>query len=862
MENPWELPFKEVIQNLSVIPEKGLSPSEARSRLKQTGPNSLHVHERVTYFKILVKQLKSPVILILILATLISFFLEERVEAIAILSVVVINIFVGVIQESKAGAAIAALAKLSAPKAKVLRDSQISVIPSSDVCPGDILVLEAGDYVPADARIISAHQLSVDEAILTGESLPVDKVPLEIPRSVALSERTNMLFAGTAISTGSTKAIVTATGQRTELGKIADLMKSAEPGPTPLQVRLEVVGKKLLYLGLVITLIVSMIGLYHHWSWNDVVMSALSLAIAAIPEGLPTIVTVALVMAVHRMSKRNALVRKMDAVESLGATDIICTDKTGTLTSGKMTVRETYLLHDSDHDLFLQCLILCNNASLSSGQSGDTTEIALLRYGIDQAKSEPGVRENFPRVFEWSFDSHRKRMSVAVKHDQRLLLFSKGAPEYMIPRCEYSFETTEVLKKVETFSEKGMRVLALAWRELGPKEIGLIADEVEKKLNFIGLVAIADTPRPEAMEAIRKCKASGIRVIMITGDHPKTAAAVASELGLATGDDIAVITGAELEIMPEESLREKVEAVSVYARVSPDHKLKLVSTLKELGHIVAMTGDGVNDAPALKLASIGVAMGKGGTEVARQASAMILTDDNFATIVDAVEEGRAVNGNIKRTLQYLLSHNLAELLFILATTVIGLPTPLLPLNLLWLNLVTDGFPALALAGERVPKEFLSQTTGPSKKSFFDRSFYQELFFVASIITFMASMIYRYAYSKNDLITARSLSFNFLVYVGLMRSFSCRSDIKTYFEMGPNIYHLVSVLFPICIQLLLQQWETLRTVFEMKQLSLMTNFLLLLLATIPVSLVEISKIWKRHESSRFKNDTARQSLGML
>jgi Ca2+-transporting ATPase len=846
MRPAWSQTAEELKNHYQVDFAKGLSTSEAAKRLLSEGPNTFGARKKISRWKLLLKQLANPVVYILIVAAAVAFALQEVLDAWAILAIVILNTIIGYGQESKAEAAIEALTEMSAPKAKVLRGGTVQTIPSEDVCVSDILLMEAGDYVPADARIIEARQLNVDEAILTGESLPIEKTQELIDENAPLADRKNMLFASTAISNGSVRAVVTATGINTQIGQIAKLMDTTQIESTPLQQRLEAVSRKLLWVGGAVVILVGAIGAWRGQPWIDIVMSALSLSVAAIPEGLPTMVTVALVMAVNRMSKKHALVRKMDSVETLGATDIICTDKTGTLTTGKMQVRETSFDSEAEGEKLLLNFVLCNNASISGAAIGDSTEVALLEFAQKEGLDVEKIRAARPRQYEWSFDSDRKRMSVASSYEGRSVIYTKGAPEAVLSQCLLTKEQRErVAQTVSEYSKKGMRVLAYAQREVGHEvATKLKSEEAESELQFIGLSAIADPPRSESLEAVQKCQHAGIRVIMITGDHPQTAAAIAAELGIISNSEERVLTGVELDQLSIQELSHAVETVSVYARVSPSNKLQLVDALKAQGHVVAMTGDGVNDAPALKRASIGVAMGKGGTEVARQAASMVLTDDNFATIVDAVEEGRAVNGNIKRTLQYLLSTNLAELLFILSAVAIGWEIPLLPVNLLWLNLVSDGLPSLALAAEKVPYHYLEENTKPSPKSFFDRSFYVELVFVGILITVMSLLVYGYGLEKTDIITARSMAFTFLVFAILFRSFSCRSDVRTFFEMKPNFYHLASVFGPVIIQYLLQSSETARDIFGITALSLEVNLGLLGFSLIPVTIIEVFKIWRR------------------
>ncbi len=845
MERTWASQISVILSQLSVDPTKGLSSHDVHRRILHYGPNAMVAKKRKSRWKLFYKQIKNPVVYILILAALIAFFLKENLDGWVILSIVILNSFIGFIQESKAEAAIEALAKMSSPKGKVLREGKIVAVGSETICPGEILILEAGDYIVADARIILSNQLACDESILTGESLPVEKHSDPLQDETPLAERSNMLFANTAISRGTGRAVVVATGMTTEIGKIAEMMDTTEVGSTPLQMRLEIVSRKLLFIGIIVIVLVIIIGLIQGREFLEVIMSALSLSIAAIPEGLPTIVTVALVMAVRRMAKKKALVRKMDSVETLGATDIICTDKTGTLTTGKMEVRESFVFQVSLERLN-QSMVLCNNASLEKAGLGDTTELALLKFASAGGIEIESFLTSQQRLFEWSFDSKRKRMSVAVSSDKKNVIHVKGAPEALILKCTLTPEEAVIINlKVTEFSKKGMRVLAFASKETDLEDFTKVSSaEAEKDLQFLGLVAMADPPRFETMDAIQKCQASGIRIMMITGDHPLTAGAIAYELGIIQSADERVMTGTEMDALSEEELKDISQEILVYARVSPENKLKLIEALKSKGHIVAMTGDGVNDAPALKASSIGVAMGRGGTEVARQASSLILTDDNFSTIVDAVEEGRAVNGNIKRTLQYLLSTNLAELLFILIATLIGWPVPLGPINLLWLNLVSDGLPALALAAEKVPAEYLKNSKKPSAKTFFDRSFYQEMISVGTMITIMSLIVYRFGLDHYDTVTAKSLAFSFLVYVILFRALSCRSETKTFFEMKPNYFLILVILIPMSFQFALQSFDFLLEIFKIKALSFQSHLILWGLALFPVTLLELFKIWRR------------------
>lgn len=856
----WAMEPDSVVERFASDATNGLSSAEAQSRLLRFGRNVLSAEKGMSRLLVLVRQFKSPVVLTLVGATVLSGLLGDWVDAAAIASILVVNSLIGYFQEIKAEEAVAALRKLSSPRARVVREGSVREVPAEDVCPGDLLVLEAGDMVAADARVLVASQLSTGEALLTGESLPVKKSAPAVDGAAALAERTNMLFAVTTVATGSGRAVVTATGMGTEIGRIAGLLETAASGPTPLQSRLELLGNRLLLLCAAVVAAVVGFGVLHGETWLEVVMSAVSLAVAAVPEGLPTVVTLALALAVRRMVKRNAIVRHLPAVETLGSTDIICSDKTGTLTTGRMSVREMYAggtlveagkpSNNPRQDLLrlVRASVLCSNASLgpNGDATGDPTEVALLGMAKEQGIDPATLHRECPRRAEWAFDSNRKRMSVLVEEQGRPVLCVKGAPEPVLSRC--SLEETafwKVQEAMESLSAKGRRLLAVAERILpnDPASVeGLSAEVVERELTFIGFVAIADPPRPESMKAIRACKEGGIGVVMITGDHPRTAEAVATELGIVEAERREVLSGPDVDRLSFEQLKARVERVAVYARVSPENKLDIVRAWKARGSVVAMTGDGVNDAPALKEASIGVSMGRGGTEVARQASSMILTDDNFATIVSAVEEGRAVYGNIRRTIAYLLSGNLAEILVMLGAAVAGWPAPLAPIHLLWINLVTDGFPALALAAEPVPPLGLREMKRPSAKGF-DARFYWGVGWIGLLTAAMTLLVYGYSLRVDDEITARTNAFSFLVFAELFRSFASRSETRTFLQMGfrSNLLHLAAALVPMAFQMFLHHSHWFDRVFKTVPIGWTECVTFFGLALVPVSVIEVWKI---------------------
>lgn len=861
---PWSRTADQVLSDLGTDPGAGLSASEAGERLRRVGRNVLAAEPQTPAFVVFLRQFKSPVVLTLLAATVISGLMGAWADAAAIAAILVINALIGYFQEAKAEQAVAALKKLSAPRARVLRDRNVVEIPSEEVCPGDILVLESGDLVAADARVLIASQLSAGEAVLTGESLSVEKRETPVSEEAALGDRTDMLWGGTMVATGSGRAVVTATGMNSEMGRIAKMIEASESGPTPLQARLGGLSNRLLLLCIGVAATIGIFGFVHGDKWLDVVLSGVSLAVAAVPEGLPTVVTLALALAIRRMVGRNAIVRHLPAVETLGSTDVICTDKTGTLTTGQMRVREVFVAGRTfDAEIrysedavgtLVRAGALCTNASLGENGSGtgDPTEVALLLLARGQGVDLAELQKSSPRLREWAFDSVRKRMSVAVSRAGAAQLYLKGAPESVLPLCALDEKTRqEIQVAVTALSGRGRRLLAVAERPIPELETATREEDAENGLTFLGLVALADPPRPESAAAIAQCKKGGIRVVMITGDHPVTAKTIATELGIIEpGKWDEVLSGPELDRLSEEELKVRVERVAVYARVSPKNKLDIVRAWKSRGCVVAMTGDGVNDAPALKEASIGVSMGRGGTEVARQASGMILTDDNFATIVSAIEEGRAVYGNIRRTIGYLMSGNFAEILVMLGAAIAGWPAPLAPVHLLWINLVTDGLPALALASEPVPQAGLREMKRPSPSGF-DRGLYWGIGWIGLLTAVMTLAVYGFSLKYDDEITARTNAFSFLVFAELFRSFASRSDTRTFFQMGvrSNLFQLFGALIPITFQMILHHTHSFNRFFKTEPLGWKECILFFGLSLIPVTLIEVWKILSARNKAR-------------
>jgi P-type Ca2+ transporter type 2C len=867
----------------------GLSAQEAAQRLAADGPNALKEVKRISPLQVFLGQFKSLIIWMLIAAGAISGLLGEVVDAIAILAIVVLNAVIGFYQEFKAEQSIAALKKLTAPQARVRRDGQVMSISASGIVAGDILALEAGDLVAADARLLEAASLRCIESALTGESEAVAKQPATLEQGdIPLGDRENMVFMGTSVAVGTGQAVVVATAMKTELGRIAGLI--AEAGAeekTPLQQKLTSFGRLLIWVTLGIVALLFGLGLLRGTKPVELFMTSVSLAVAAVPEGLPAVVTVALALGVLRMSRRRALVRKLAAVETLGSTSVICTDKTGTLTVGEMTVRALYVAgqryevtgegYGPDGDvcfegkkaaaqhaaplLELATVILgCNNAHLVQEEGtwkviGDPTEGALLAAGGKAGGNQERVEKELPRHHEIPFDSDRKRSTVLRKMpDGKLRAFINGAPDVLLERCTNLYTSTRVCPMTDedrqhivahntAMAQQALRVLGSAYRDMDhASPADLTADAVEHDLVFVGLTGMYDPPRPEGKHAVARCRAAGIRVVMITGDHPGTATAIARELGIAAADNVAV-AGVELDTMSDDELRKRVPKIAVYARVTAAHKLRIIRALKANEAVVAMTGDGVNDAPAIKGADIGIAMGKAGTEVTKQAADMIITDDNFATIVAAVEEGRGIYDNIRKTLQYLLAGNTGELLLMTICVVVGLPTPLLPIHLLWINLVTDGLPALCLATDPIDPDVMQRHPRRRSERITNRSFLRTMLLTGFLTAGVAFASYIYVLQAGTTQTARTYAFTVLVFAELLRSFGARSASKPVWRIP--LFTNVNLVIVVAISFGLQVWSqhnaTLGRFLKTSFVPLADCFLLLTMGAIPLLALEMVKL---------------------
>lgn len=778
----------------------GLTGAEVEKAREKCGWNELTEGKKKNIFQIFLEQYKDFLVIILIASAIISGLLGDGESAAVIVIVITINAILGTVQTVKAEQSLQSLKKLAGPEAKVLRDGNAVLIPARELVVGDVILLEAGDYIPADGRIFENASLKVDESALTGESLAVEKHTGVIEEEVPLGDRSNMLFSGSFVTYGRGKAVVTDVGMKTEVGKIAGLLKGATEKQTPLQKNLEDFGKKLSVLILIFCGILFVISVARGEEIGSTFMFAVALAVAAIPEALSSIVTIVLSFGTQKMAKEHAIVRKLQAVEGLGSVSVICSDKTGTLTQNKMTVEDYYVdgkriaanaidTADPAQRYLLDCSILCNDSTNENGvEIGDPTETALINLGSSYGIEAAQVRESYPREGELPFDSDRKMMSTMHRINCKNCMIVKGAVDRLLERTEQIW-TSKGLRKIteedkeqiqkcnREFSMEGLRVLAFTYREVQDDHI--LTAEDESHLVFLGLIAMMDPPREESKAAVAECIKAGIRPVMITGDHKITAAAIAKRIGI-LHDLSEACEGADIEEMSDEELREFVPKISVYARVSPEHKIRIVRAWQERGNIVSMTGDGVNDAPALKQADIGVAMGITGTEVAKDAAAMVLTDDNFATIVKAVENGRNLYRNIKNAIQFLLSGNFAAILVVLCASIAGLPVPFAPVHLLFINLLTDSLPAIALGVEPHSSEVMNAKPRPADESILTRDFLSKITLEGLVIGVMTMIGFLTGYHQNGALLGSTYAFGTLCLARLFHGYNCKSDAPLLF----------------------------------------------------------------------------------
>ncbi len=805
----WHAMSSEACQTqLSSLDKQGLAEADAANRLQQYGPNSLRQTQAPAFWQLLLSQFKSPLVLLLLAAGVTAFLLGESLDAGVILFIVLLNAVIGSVQEFNAERSIEALKAMTSPRARVRRGGAIRMIPAADLVPGDWIELESGDLVPADARLLETASLRCVEAALTGEPEGVSKdAKVTLETSISLPDRKNMIFQGTVVADGWAAALVVATGMQTELGRIAKLLDGAEDsGGTPLQKRIAAFGKTMTWACLALVIFMAALGYWRDMPPMAIFLTAVSLAVAAVPEGLPAVVTIAMSLGVRRMARRNALIRRLPAVETLGSASVICTDKTGTLTQGIMAT-QIYSFGQERIELppsaegnrpralrLAEMHALCNNAALNSqGDTGDPTEVALLRSAVELGVKRESLGWQKKQAFP--FDSVRKRQSAWFQNNEGFSrLIVHGAPESLIALCTQA-DGAEGLRALDEASRQelltentalaglGLRVLATAYREM-PKGSapGRTSQESESELVFAGFAGLRDPLRPEAGEAVAACHGAGLQVVLITGDQAPTARNIASQLGL-LGEGKELLTGTELDAIEDAVLVNRIRNVTVYARVTPEHKLRIVRAWRATGAVTAMTGDGVNDAPALKGADIGIAMGQSGTEVAKQASDMVLADDRFATVVAAIEEGRTVYANIRNTLQYLLAGNTGELLLMVTALAMGMPIPLLPVHLLWINLLTDGFPALALAAEKGEKNLMRFPPRRQNESLTGRGFLLQMGLTGLLTGGCALLVFAWALPRRGLDEARSLAFAVLVIEEALRALGARSAITPLWRLA-------------------------------------------------------------------------------
>lgn len=854
--------LKTILETLQVDPERGLDSTEVEKRLAEHGENQLRETKKKTNLQRFIEQFKDVMILILIAAATISFFVsyhegEGFHEPILIVLIVFLNAIIGVVQESKAEKALEALKNLSAPHARVLRNGEQTIIEAPLLVPGDIIFVEAGDFVPADARLLSAANLKSEESALTGESVPAEKDDSAVvPEDAPTGDKHNMIFAGCVISYGNARAVVTQTGMNTEMGKIANLLEGKGEEQTPLQKKLAALGKYLGIAALVACAVIFLIGLLEGMPAIDIFMISVALAVSAIPEGLPAIVTVVLAIGVQRMVKQKAIIRRLPAVETLGSASVICTDKTGTLTENRMTLTRAFAAEENlkeeineENSQVIKDLLryatLCSDGKVvfedgNEEHIGDPTETAIIIAAHINGMDKNDLDKKYPRVAEIPFDSDRKLMTTVNQIDGTNVVIIKGAFEVLAKKCTAG--NVEAGKKyANEMSKEALRILAVATKEISEVPDNPTPEQLEKGLTFLGLLGMIDPPRPEAKQAVSLCRLAGIKPVMITGDHLLTASAIACRLGILLEED-EKISGKELAAMTEDEFREKVDKISVYARVSPSDKIRIVQAWQKRGAVVAMTGDGVNDAPALKAADIGCAMGITGTDVAKEASDIILTDDNFATIVEAVRQGRGIFDNIKKVVGFLLGTNIGELLTVFLAMLIWKQTPLLSMQLLWINLVTDSFPAIALGMEPVEEDVMERKPKPKNEGIFAgglgvRIFLQGAMFAAlTLVGFAAGWK-----TTGDLNAGRTMAFLVIALSQVLHSYNMRSNYSL-FTIGPftNKYLNYGAGLSFALVVIIAFTPFLALMFGLVALPSAYYIYALLLALVPIPVLELAK----------------------
>ncbi len=851
----WETFRKEeVLKKLKTNLRIGLSEEEVAFRRNKYGKNKLEEKKKETLIVKFFKQFNDFMIIILILASIVSAGISylqgenDYIDSVIIIAIVILNAIMGVIQEAKAEKSIEALKQMTPPKAKVIRDNGKSKeINAEELVPGDIIVLEAGNYVPADSRLLESHNLKIEESSLTGETEGVLKdADMIAKKGIALGDMKNLAFMTSIVVNGSGKAVVTETGMNTKVGKIANMIIEDKEPETPIQKKLAQVGKILGLVCLAICVLIFVIGMIKKMDPIEMFMTSVGLAVAAIPEGLPAIVTIVLSIGVTKMAKNNSIVRKLPAVETLGSSKVICSDKTGTLTKNQMTVVETRTITNNTTEFLLELGSMCTDCDIIYDRNklivkGEATESAIVEGALKYNKNKNELYKIMPRINEIPFDSNRKMMTTIHKIDNGYRIITKGAPDVLLNRCNlYNEKKNKMLLENDNMAKRALRVIAIAYKDVNTLPLKLESNFIENGLNFVGLIGMIDPPREGVKEAVETCKKAGIKTVMITGDHIITAKAIAKELNILSKYDKA-ITGQELDKMPQEKLEKEIKDYSVFARVTPEHKVRIVKAWQKTGAVVAMTGDGVNDSPALKRADIGIAMGKNGTDVAKNASDMILTDDNFVTIVKAVKQGRNIYDNIKKAIHFLIATNIGEIVTIFMGLILGFKSPLLAIQLLWINLVTDSFPAIAIGLEPPEKEIMSRKPIDSRKGIFTDGLWNKIIVEGIMLGMLTLVAFSIGNKYYSLEVGRTMAFVALGALELVHSFNIKSD-ESIFKVGifENKFLIGSFILGIFIQTIVVLVPTFANIFNLVALNNTQWLIVAVISLLPIPIMELQK----------------------